>query len=217
MAEALKVAGVLAGAGALVTSGVVIGRKTAPKVQGCALPEAPPRWPADIVTLQYLWLDIHRQGPGRYLVRDGDARWTLPRSFAAARIDLGGKTLEQDEWRVLTGALEAAWSVLDVVPREREVHGVHLLIRELPPEHPASIVIRSPVEILRRGGGRFSVHAPHRTPIELDHLPPGPQGTIELHDVDLTRWQWMLYTAILEAAWLVAETLHGFLDGEARG
>lgn len=99
MAEALKVAGVLAGAGALVTSGVVIGRKTAPKVQGCALPEAPPRWPADIVTLQYLWLDIHRQGPGRYLVRDGDARWTLPRSFAAARIDLGGKTLEQDEWR----------------------------------------------------------------------------------------------------------------------
>lgn len=217
MAEGLKVAGLLAGAGALVTSGVVIGRKTAPPVRGRQLPEAAPRWPAEIVSVHYLTLDIHREAPGRYVARGAGSQWTLPRSIPAHRFELGRVLMDEDKWRVLTGIVEAAWSLLDVVPSTTKVHDVDLLVRDLPPEHPASIVIQRPVEILRQGSGRFTVHAPHRLPIEMEHLPPGPRETFALHDVDVTRRQWMLYTAILEATWLIAETLPGFLPGEPDG
>lgn len=191
--------------------------KTAPKVQGCTLQEGGSHWPAEAVTLRYSHrFDIHRGAPGRYVVRSPDGQWTLPRSFKASGIKLGPITLWQSEWRALTGILEAAWSVLDVAPCDRAFFGVALVARELPPEVPRSIVINVPIEIVRVASGRFAVHAPGRSPIDMEHLPPGPESTFWIHGINVTRRQWMLYTAILEAAWMVAETMEGFLEDEIR-
>lgn len=189
--------------------------KTPAKVHGCSLQEGEAHRPPETVLLHFQGLDIHRESPGRYVARTSESRWTLPRSFKAPAIQLGRLTVRQVEWRVLTGILEAAWSILDVVSCGRGVHDIELVVRELPPESNGSIVITRPVEIMSKGSTsntsspRYWVYAPSREPIPMEHVPT--ESRISLHGIRVTRRQWMLYTAILEAAWLVAESMDDFL------
>ena len=212
----LQVAAVVAGAGALVGAGVALGRGIGRGIER-GDDAAPSLWPAEILTLRYQGLDIHRRAPGSYVARAGDHRWTLPRYVKGARFRVGTATLTAAEWRVITGMIEAGWSLLDVVPGGRNVHDLRMVLKELPLDTQYSLIIERPIQIIRRVSDRlfYGVDHPRGGSDPIPHLPiwDRQRDHVLPHGFDLTRRQWVLYTGILEAAWMVGETMDGSIGG----
>lgn len=208
----LQVAAAVAGAGALVGAGVALGRGLRRE------DTAPSLWPESLLTLRFGSLDIRRRAPGSYVVRVGDSSWTLSRDVKGA-FRVGTVTLKPGEWRVITAMLEAAWSLLEVVPEGRSVHDLRLALTELPLESQWSLQIDRPIELLRDVSSR-EFYVVHKTKASesVAHLPIWARDHAKIvgGGFDLTRRQWILYTGILEAAWLVGETMDGSIGGGSK-
>lgn len=208
----LQVAAAVAGAGALVGAGVALGRGLRRE------DTAPSLWPETLLTLRFGSLDIRRRAPGSYVVRAGDSVWTLSRDVKGP-FRVGTVTLKPAEWRVISGMLEAAWSLLDAVPEGRSVHDLRLSLTELPLESQWSLQIDRPIELLRDVSSR-EFYVVHKTKASesVAHLPIWDRDRSKIvgGGFDLTRRQWILYTGILEAAWLVGETMDGSIGGGSK-
>src|SRR5690606_6441908 len=126
-----------------------------------------------LIALTFQDLQIHRRSPGRYVGRAGDSSWTLSCDPKGARCRIGPAMITAAEWRVITGILDAAWSLLDVVPADRRVHNLRLALKELPLENQYSLTLARPIQIIRRvsDGLFYGVQDPRGGSGPIAHLP----------------------------------------------